>query len=372
MPTRYRAEQVGSLLRPPELLLARAAHAQGALSLDHLRAAEDQAILAALARQRDIGIDILSDGEMRRGSWLTDMAEAVEGFVPQKVEIEWKGPGGGPEGSTANAVGAKLRKKRKLTAHELPFLKSAAQGPVKITVPAPSNFLVPSYKPGLTDRFYPSHADLLPDLVEILRDEVQWLVSQGVEYIQLDAPYYSFYLDPVQREKLRQAGRDAGREFEAGIAGDNAALAGLPRERVTLALHVCRGNSRSRWFTEGGYDAIAEKLFGMLDVDTFLLEYDTERSGGFEPLRLVPRGKTVVLGLVTTKEPQLESQDQLQRRIEEASRYVTLENLALSPQCGFASVAAGNLLSLDEQWRKLELVVDTARKVWGQSRLDTI
>jgi 5-methyltetrahydropteroyltriglutamate--homocysteine methyltransferase len=364
MAKRYRAEQVGSLLRPPELLEARAAYGRGRMALEELQAAEDEAILGGLEKQRSIGIDVLSDGEMRRGSWLTDMAEAVTGFVPQKVEIEWKGPGGGLEGSTANAVGAKLHKTRKLAARELPFLKKSAGGPFKITLPAPSNFLVPSYKPGLTDRFYPTHADLLPDLVEIVRDEIQWLVSEGVEYIQLDAPYYSFYLDPRQREKLQSAGRDTDREFEAGIAGDNAALQDIPRDHVTVALHVCRGNSRSRWFTEGGYDAIAEKLFGMLDVDAFLLEYDTERSGGFEALRMVPRGKTVVLGLITTKEAELESVDELARRIDEASRSVPLENLALSPQCGFASVAAGNLLSIDDQWRKLELVVKTARKVW--------
>jgi len=361
----YRAEQVGSLLRPPELLEARASHARGEISLDQLRQKEDDAILAALAKQRSIGIDVFSDGEMRRGSWLTDMAEAVSGFVPQKVSIEWKGPGGGLEGSSANAVGGQLRKDRKLAAHELPLLKKSSPGPFKITLPAPSNFLVPSFKPGLTNRFYPTQADLLPDLVEIVRDEIQWLVSEGVEYIQLDAPYYSFYLDPVQREKLRNSGRDADREFEMGIAGDNAAIANVPHDRVTVALHICRGNSRSRWFTEGGYDAIAEKLFGSLNAHRFLLEYDTDRSGGFEPLRLVPRGKTVVLGLITTKEAKLESQDELQRRIGVASRYVPLEDLALSPQCGFASVAAGNLLSMDDQWRKLELVVETARKVWG-------
>src|SRR5579885_69804 len=285
MAVRYRAEQVGSLLRPPELLAARAAFQSGRLAPEQLRAAEDQAILAALETQRAIGIGILTDGEMRRGSWLSAMAEAVEGFVPQKVDLEWKGPGGGREGSTANAVGAKLRKIRKLTAHELPLLKESAGGPFKITLPAPSNFLVPSYKPGLTDRFYPTRADLLPDLAGIVRDEVSWLVSQGVTYIQFDAPYYSFYLDPRQREKLRASGRNPGREFEQAIAADNAVLAGLPRDRATFALHVCRGNSRSRWFTDGGYDAIAEKLFGMLDVDTFLLEYDTARAGGFEPLR---------------------------------------------------------------------------------------
>jgi 5-methyltetrahydropteroyltriglutamate--homocysteine methyltransferase len=365
MITRHRAEQVGSLLRPPELLEARAAHTQGRLGLDELRAAEDRAILNALAQQSRIGIDIYSDGEMRRGSWLTDMADAVEGFVSAKVDLEWKGPGGGREGSTAQAAGAKLKKVRQLTGHEVPFLKQHAGRPFKVTVPAPSNFLVSSYKPGVTDKFYPTRADLLADLSAIVRDEVQWLVGQGVAYIQFDAPYYSHYLDPRQRQHLAAAGLDPDRELENGIAGDNAALKDVPRDRVTRALHVCRGNSRSRWYTEGGYDAIAERLFGTLDVDVFLLEYDTERSGGFEPLRLVPPGKTIVLGLVTTKSPQLESQDDLCRRIDEAARYVPLENLALSPQCGFASVAAGNLLSLDDQWRKLELVVETARKVWG-------
>jgi 5-methyltetrahydropteroyltriglutamate--homocysteine methyltransferase len=359
----YRAEQVGSLLRPPELLKARAAFAEGRLDEAELRGAEDRAIADALAKQREIGVDILTDGEMRRGSWLTDMADAVKGFVRDKVMLDWKGPGGGAEASTANAVGGKLRKARKLTAHELPYLKNSAV-PFKITLPAPSNFIVASYKRGVTDEFYPTHADLLRDLVDIVRDEIQWLISEGVTYIQFDAPYYSHYLDPHQRERMLRQGRDPDQEMETGIAGDNAAIDGVPRDRITLALHVCRGNSRSRWYSEGSYDAIAEKLFQTLNVDRFLLEYDTERSGGFEPLRLVPRGKTVVLGLITTKEAILESPTDLRRRIDEAARYVPLENLAISPQCGFASVAAGNLLSIDEQWRKLALVSETARLVW--------
>ena len=364
MQTLYRAEQVGSLLRPPQLLEARAAHAAGKLSLDQLRSLEDQAILAALEKQRGIGIDIYSDGELRRGSWLTGMADAVDGFVSQKVTLEWKGPGGGAEGSTAQAAGAKLKKVRKMTGHELPLLKKSSPGPFKITLPAPSNFVVASYKPGVTDTFYPTHSELLADLVEIVRDEVEWLVSEGVRYIQFDAPYYSHYLDPQMRERARARGVDPDREMDTAISGDSAALKGVPRDQVTLALHVCRGNSRSRWYTEGGYDAIAEKLFGLLDVDVFLLEYDTKRSGGFEPLRLVPRGKTVVLGLVTTKEAKLESQDELRRRIDEAARYVPLENLALSPQCGFASMMEGNLMTEDQQWAKLKLVVDTVRQVW--------
>jgi len=364
----FRAEQVGSLLRPPELLRARAAHAEGRLPAAELQGLEDVAIRDAIQKQRDVGLDILSDGEMRRGSWLTDMAEAVDGFVREKVMMDWKGPGGGLEASTANAVGAKLHKARKLTGREVPLLQSLAPGQFKITLPAPSNFMVASYKPGVTDQFYPTHADLLRDLVEIVRDEVEWLVAQGVTYIQFDAPYYSHYLNPEHRVQMQKQGRDPDQELEEGIAADNAALQGVPRDRVTLALHVCRGNSRSRWYSEGGYGTIAEKLFGAMEVDRFLLEYDDERSGDFEPLRQVPRGKTVVLGLITTKEPGLDSPDELRRRIDEAARYMPVENLAISPQCGFASVAAGNLISVDDQWRKLELVADTARNVWGTRR----
>ena len=365
MPPRYRAENVGSFLRPPELLQARAEHASGKLSAEKLHAAEDAAILMTFEGQRKCGLPIFTDGELRRGSWLTDMADAVDGFVAEKVMLDWKGPGGGSEGSTAQVVGRKLRKVRKMTAHELPFLKKHAPGPFKVTLPSPSNFMVASYKPGVTDKSYRTHADLLNEIVEFTRDEVRWLVGEGVTYIQFDAPYYSHYLDPKQREHMRSAGFDPDTEFDRSIAGDNLALKDVPRDKVAVAVHVCRGNSRSRWYTEGGYDAIAERLFGKLDVEAFLLEYDSERSGGFEPLRLVPRDKSVVLGLVTTKQPTLESQEALRRRIDEASRFVPLENLALSTQCGFASVAAGNLLSLDDQWRKLDLVVDTARKVWG-------
>jgi 5-methyltetrahydropteroyltriglutamate--homocysteine methyltransferase len=365
MTTPYRAENVGSFLRPPELLEARAAQASGKLDSEHLRLVEDRAILDVFEGQRKAGMPIFTDGELRRGSWLTDMADAAEGFVQEKVTLEWKGPGGGAEGSTAQVVGGKLRKVSKMTGHELPLLKKSAPGPFKITLPSPSNFMLSSYQRGITDRVYFSEDDLLSDLIEITRDEICWLVSEGVTYIQFDAPYYSHYLDPAQRARMHSLGLDPDEQFDKSIAGDNAAFQEAPRGKVRRAAHICRGNSRSRWYTEGGYDAIAEKLFGSLDVDAFLLEYDTERAGSFEPLRLVPRDKTVVLGLITTKQPQLESEDDLRRRIEKAARYVPLENLAISTQCGFASVAAGNLLSIEDQWRKLALVVDTARKVWG-------
>jgi 5-methyltetrahydropteroyltriglutamate--homocysteine methyltransferase len=367
MTVSLRAEQVGSLLRPPELLAARSAYAGGRIDAAELRAREDAAIRDAVGRQRDTGLDVFADGEMRRASWLTGMADAVDGFEADSVLLEWHGPGGGVEKTTAKIVGGRLRKRQMLTAHEVPLLKTLAAEPFKITLPAPSNFVPTGFKPGVTDRHYKDRDALLADLVAIIQDEVRWLVAQGVRYIQLDAPFYSHYLDPQHREAMRQSGGDPDADFEAAVAGDNAALAGLSRNDVTLAVHVCRGNSRSRWYTEGGYDAIAEKLFARLDVDRFLLEYDTERSGTFEPLRLVPHGKDVVLGLVTTKEPGLERQDDLRRRIDAAARYVPIEHLALSPQCGFASIASGNLLSMDDQWRKLELVATTARAVWGTS-----
>jgi 5-methyltetrahydropteroyltriglutamate--homocysteine methyltransferase len=365
MVRQYRADHVGSLLRPEELLEARAEHAGGRIRIDELRRIEDEAIRSALERQRQIGLPILSDGEFRRASWLDDMAEAVEGFIPRRIALEWKGPGGAVEGSNALAAGDKLRKFRKLTSHELPFLNAAVPGQFKITLPAPSNFMIASYQPGITDKVYSSHAELMEDLVTIIHDEIAWLVSEGVKYIQFDAPFYSHYLDPQHRKEMHQSGRDPDAEFEKAVQGDNASLKGITRHGVTMGLHICRGNNRSRWYTDGGYEAIAEKLFSTLHVDRFLLEYDTARAGGFEPLRLVPRNKTVVLGLITTKEAKLESQEELLQRIDAAAHYLPVENLAISPQCGFASVAAGNLLAAADQWRKLELLVDTARKVWG-------
>jgi 5-methyltetrahydropteroyltriglutamate--homocysteine methyltransferase len=263
-------------------------------------------------------------------------------------------------------VGAKLRQVRRLTAHESGFLKQHAPGPCKITLPGVMTRALAWYKPGLTDRFYPTQADLVQELVGILQREVQALVDEGVSYIQLDSLHYVIRLvDPGYRQRLQETGADPDKELDETIAADNASLQAARRPGVTVGLHMCRGNNRSAWIAAGGYEAIAEKAFNTLQVDRFLLEYDTERAGGFEPLRFVPPGKTVVLGLISSKEPQLESQDLLRRRIDEAAQYVPIENLALSPQCGFASTAPGNLLTWDEQRRKLELVAETARRVWG-------
>ncbi|MBX5491639.1 MAG: cobalamin-independent methionine synthase II family protein [Chloroflexi bacterium] len=365
MTARYRADHVGSFLRPPELLQARAAHAEGRLSAEELRAAEDRAILDVLRLQQEVGIDIYTDGELRRDSWLSDLAEAVEGFVPERVPMAWRGPGGGVEGSRALVVGAPLRQQRRLTAHETPFLKQHSPGPFKITMPSPSVFIQASYRPGVTDRVYPTRKALLDELVPIVRREIEALIAEGVPYIQLDAPQYTYYVDAQVRARLQQEGADPDALLADAIAGDRACLEGLARDGLTLALHLCRGNSRSRWIAEGGYDGLAEQLFTTLPVDRFLLEYDSDRAGGFEPLRFVPRGKMVVLGLISTKVPETPSVDELRRRIDEAARYMPLEDLAISPQCGFASVAAGNLISPDDQRRKLERVVETARRVWG-------
>jgi 5-methyltetrahydropteroyltriglutamate--homocysteine methyltransferase len=247
-------------------------------------------------------------------------------------------------------------------------MKQHSPGDIKITLPTANQFPAIHYRKGVTDKFYPTHSALLWDIVPVIKAEIQALMGEGVQYVQIDAPRYSYYIDPKWRDYIKnEMGVDPDQALDEAIRADNACLEGAQRAGVILAIHLCRGNNRSQWYAEGGYDAIAEKLFGQLQVDAFLLEYESERAGTFEPLRFVPRGKTVVLGLVSSKVPQMEAQDQLTRRIEEAGKYLPLENLALSPQCGFASTMEGNLLTEDDQWRKLELVVDTAVKVWGQA-----
>ena len=369
MPGTYRADHVGSFLRPDEVKAARASFNDGNLIPERLKEVEDRAVLAALERQKSIGVDIFTDGEFRRTGFQNDMVEAVDGFVstgsPAVVRI-WQGPGGKPqEQGTRQVVGAKLRQTRRLTGNQTPFVMANAPGPVKVTVPSPSQFPAISFQAGITDQFYPTRTDLLAELASIIRSEVAALAADGVAYIQLDAPRYSYYVDAKWREHLRGLGEDPDKMFDEAVAADNHCVEGIGKDGLTVALHICRGNNESKWYAEGGYEPIAEKLFGTLNVDRFLLEYDTDRAGTFEPLRFVPPGKDVVLGLISTKLPQPESEDDLLRRIEEASRYVPMENLSLSPQCGFASTAAGNLLTEDEQWRKLELVVETARKAWG-------
>ena len=370
MPSIYRADHVGSLLRPAEVKEARSAFQAGRLDADRLREIEDRAILDALERQRAAGVSVLTDGEFRRTGFQNDLIEAVAGFVmpnaPAVVRV-WQGPGGEPtEQGTRQVVGAKLRQVRGLTENQREFLQAHAPGPVKVTVPSPSQFPAISFQPGVSDQFYPTRSELLWEIAGFIKAEVQALLASGVDYIQIDAPRYSYYVDPQWRQHLRDLGEDPDHAFEEAVDADNYCLEGAQRPGVTVAMHVCRGNNQSKWYAQGGYEAIAERLFGTLAVDRFLLEYDTERAGTFEPLRFMPADKMVVLGLVSSKDATLESPDYLIQRIEEASAHVPLERLALSPQCGFASTAAGNLLTEDDQWRKLELVAETTRRVWGE------
>jgi 5-methyltetrahydropteroyltriglutamate--homocysteine methyltransferase len=365
----HRADHVGSFLRPPELLDAR--HNPG-ITPDQLREIEDRHILRVLARQRQLGFDIFTDGELRRRGFMSDFYESVEGLdLDGSIARAWKGSqtasGDGPATTTplTGLVVDKIKQAKRLTGHEVDFLTRHSPGDIKMTVPSANQFPAVMYRKGLSDRAYATYSEFLWDVVPIIKAEVQALVNEGVRYIQIDAPRYSYYIDPRWRAYVRdEMGVDPDRALVEAIQADNACLAGATREGVTLAIHLCRGNNRSQWYAEGGYDSIAEQLFDQLNVDTFLLEYESERSGTFEPLRFVPRDKSVVLGLISSKVPELEAQDALRRRIDEASRYVPLERLALSPQCGFASTEEGNLLTEDEQWRKLQLVVDTARTVW--------
>jgi 5-methyltetrahydropteroyltriglutamate--homocysteine methyltransferase len=379
MPSPYRADHVGSLLRPPELLQAREDHRQNRITLEQLREAEDSAVLKALEFQRDVGIDIFTEGEYRRSGWSTAVRDSVEGLVPTEGSPitgflgQWRGPSAELatavtlSGSVAGMVaGAKLWQVRRLAGTEAAFLKEHAPGPWKITMPGAMSGAGQLFKPGITEPFYKTRKDLAYEIVGMLQQEIAALHADGVAYIQLDSLHYvERVADTTIRARMIAEGEDPEQYLDDLIAIDNAALKDARREGVTVGMHMCRGNNRSAWHAEGSYEPIAEKAFNQLNVDRFLLEYDTQRAGGFEPLRFMPRNKMVVLGLISSKEPQLESMDDLRRRIDEASRYVPLENLAIAPQCGFASTMFGNLLTWDEQRRKLELVVETARKVWG-------
>lgn len=364
MVAKYRGEHIGSLLRPAKLLQARAA---GAVNL---REQEDACILRALARQQEIGLPICTDGEFRRRGFMSDFTDAVAGIdYGDGVARAWQANGNGHASQRSALPGVaveRLRQVRRLAEHESGFLRRHCDGPIKITLPSANQFPAICFKTGVTDKVYADRSALLWDIVPIIESEIAALAGEGVDYIQIDAPRYSYYLDPKWRAYIEnELGQEPDAALDEAIRADNRSLAGARGSAVTLAIHLCRGNNRSQWYAEGGYDAIAEKLFNQLAVDTFLLEYDSERAGGFAPLRFMPKDKRVVLGLVSSKVAALESSDELKRRMEEASRYLPLENLALSPQCGFASNMEGNLLSEDDQWRKLELVVRVAREVWG-------
>jgi 5-methyltetrahydropteroyltriglutamate--homocysteine methyltransferase len=377
MASPFRADHVGSLLRPPELLQARADFAEGRINADQLGEAEDAAVLKALDVQQQAGIGIFTEGEYRRAGWSTAVADAVEGMVEvddhptRRLLGAWQGPSADIANSTVTALrrrvaGARLKQVRRLADKESGFLKQHAPGPWKITMPGPLSASGQLYKPGVTDQFYRDRQEFVQHIGDMLRREIEALIDEGVAYIQLDSLHYvERVADKTIRARMIEDGEDPDAYLDELIEADNRVLEAAQGHGITVGMHMCRGNNRSAWHAEGSYEPVAEKAFSQLNVDRFLLEYDTDRAGGFEPLRFMPKDKMVVLGLISSKLPELEPQDELRRRIDEAAQYVPLENLAISPQCGFASTAMGNLLTWDQMQRKLELVVGTARKVWG-------
>lgn len=373
--TAYRAEHIGSLLRPPALLAARDARQAGRITDDRLREAEDLAAQDAIDLQQAAGIEVFTEGEVRRGTFMAGLTESLGGVSPVPAvqnDVQWHRTGmadPSAEDTRIDGVAAsgKLYQKKTLTATEAAFLSQHAPGTFKITMMSASMGLS-LWHPGITDQVYGSPDEMLADVVRLQIEEIEGLVATGTRWIQLDSLSYNWVIDTELSESFAAATGITSAmllDLTVGIDAQVVSAAKAMDPDVTVGLHFCRGNNRSAWMAQGGYEPIAERLFNEVRADRFLLEYDSARAGGFEPLRYMPAGPTVVLGLVSTKVPILESQDALCRRIDLASAYVPLEDLAISPQCGFASTARGNLLTDDDQRRKLELVVQTAAKVWG-------
>ncbi|MFQ6019044.1 MAG: cobalamin-independent methionine synthase II family protein [Kiloniellaceae bacterium] len=364
------ADVVGSLLRPPELLEAQEDLAAGRITQAEFKAAEDAAVDQAVALQEEAGLEVVTDGEMRRLSFQSQMTQAVEGFSAWDIDAflwgEWHGDEavGDWSGERPADLGvvSKLRRKRHLSAEEFVYLRARTTRIAKVTLPSPglfANFWSPERSRGAYDTL----ESFLADIVRILRDEVEELARLGAAYIQIDAPHYPLLLDPATRAFYESRGWTLDQWLDLGIEADNALMEGFPE--VTFGFHLCRGNQGSRWLVEGGYDLIAKPIFRRIRAGRLLLEYDDERSGSFEPLRHVPDDRMVVLGLVTTKRRDLETPEDLTRSIREASRFVPLDRLALSPQCGFATSIIGNKLSLGDEKRKLAVICETARRVWN-------
>jgi 5-methyltetrahydropteroyltriglutamate--homocysteine methyltransferase len=360
----YRADVVGSLLRPDYLKEARRQHEAGDLSDAAFKQIEDRAVDAAIAMQIDSGVDVITDGELRRYAFFGHLIDATEGYDKHGG---WAIPFHDEQGNeivfSRPVVVDKLKPKRHLCAEEFSYLRARANGYATKSTLISAQQAAAYYDPQRSTGAYPTIEDYLADVVDILRAEVAELIRLGCTYIQLDAPQYAALLDPDIREGYRQRGNDPDKLLDRCIELDNAVIGNHPG--ITFGIHLCRGNNQSKFYASGGYDPIAAQVFQRTRFDTFLLEYDDERSGGFEPLQHVPDDRVVVLGLVTSKKPVLEPKETLTRRIHEASQYVPLDRLALSPQCGFASTEEGNHLTEADQTAKLRLVAETAREVWG-------
>jgi 5-methyltetrahydropteroyltriglutamate--homocysteine methyltransferase len=365
----FRADHVGSLLRPPELLKAREEFAAGRLPAEELRTAEDAAIVDVVKMQRDVGLQSATDGEFRRASWHMDFIYQLGGIekAPSDIKVRFRNEQGEIEYTPAALhVAERVHLDHPIFAQDFEFLKGCVDPEImpKLTIPSPS---MVHYRggPALIDPdVYPDPDEFWRDLTSAYAEQVLAVAGMGGRYLQFDDTSLAYLNDPSQRAMMASQGEDAEHLHETYIRHLNEVLEDKP-DGLTITTHMCRGNFRSSWVAEGGYDFVAEALFGGLNVDGFFLEYDDARSGGFEPLRFVPKGKLVVLGLVTTKRGDLEDKDQLKRRIEQASQYVPIEQLCLSPQCGFSSTVEGNVLSYEQEVAKLELVVETAAEVWG-------
>ncbi|HJU29688.1 MAG TPA: 5-methyltetrahydropteroyltriglutamate--homocysteine S-methyltransferase [Candidatus Binataceae bacterium] len=363
----FRAEHVGSLLRPAELMRAREEFKSGAISAAALREAENTAIREAIRIQEDIGLRGVTDGEFRRATWHMDFLYQIGGVgkAQDSIKVRFRNQRGEIEfASAALRVSGKLRLDKCILGDDFVFLKSVAKATPKLTIPSPSMMHYRGGRAAIDPTVYPDLDEFWRDLASVYAAEIEALGKLGCSYLQIDDVSLAYLNDPTQREYIASLGGDGERQHLTYIRLLNAALANRPPS-MTVCTHSCRGNFRSSWVASGGYDHVAEAMFSELNVDGFFLEYDDPRSGGFEPLRFVPPGKLVVLGLVSTKRGVLESKDELKRRIDQASKYLPLEQLCLSPQCGFSSTVEGNALTVAEEIAKLELVVETAREVWG-------
>jgi 5-methyltetrahydropteroyltriglutamate--homocysteine methyltransferase len=370
MPTEhppFRADHVGSLLRPKQLLAAREDYKQGRLSASGLRAIEDRCILEAVKMQQELGFQSATDGEFRRGSWHMDFLYQVGGVtrVEDNLKIQFRNAQGVIEFTPAALrVDAKLTFKKCIFAEDFAFLKSVTNATPKLTIPSPSMMNYRGGRAAIDASVYPDLDEFWSDLSKVYAQQVAELGKLGCTYLQLDDTSLAYLNDPAQREYVTSTGIDGAHQHLTIIRTINAALAHKPAG-MSVTTHLCRGNFRSSWVASGGYDYVAEALFNELNVDGFFLEFDDQRSGGFEPLRFVPKGKKVVLGLITSKRPQLESRDEIRHRIDQAAKFIPLDQLCLSPQCGFSSTVDGNALTHEEQIAKLRLVVEIAREVWG-------
>jgi 5-methyltetrahydropteroyltriglutamate--homocysteine methyltransferase len=364
----FRADHVGSLLRPANLLAARERFAAGDIDAAELRGIEDEAIADVVAMQAEVGLQSATDGEFRRASWHMDFIYQLGGIskAPGNLAVKFRNQQGSIEFTPAALhVGSKIRLDHTIFESDFRYLQSVVtQATPKLTIPSPNMVHYRGGPASIDPDIYPDMDEFWSDLSAAYAEQVRRLGEMGCRYLQLDDTSLAYLNDPAQRAEIADRGEDAEHLHLRYIRQVNDSIAGRP-EGMAVTTHMCRGNFRSSWAAEGGYDFVAEALFSELGVDGFFLEYDDERSGGFEPLRFVPKGKMVVLGLVTTKRGQLEDPDVLKRRIDEAAKFVPLDQLCLSPQCGFSSTVEGNVLTADEQAAKLRLIVEVARDVWG-------